>query len=120
MLFVYREFREHGRIRRAEIGANAQPITSDLAEGLKIPQDSGVIIPDVAPGGPADEAGLKAKDIIFSIDGRPINSSPKFTVSLYLHKHVEEMHMEVLRGKETVDLSVTPIDVRTVSIAYQS
>ena len=66
---------------------------------------------DVAPGGPADKAGLKAKDIILSIDGRPIDSLPKFTVSLYLHEHGEEMHMEVLRGKETVDLSVTPIDV---------
>ena len=44
VLFAYHEFREHGRIRRAEIGANAQPITSDLAEGLKLPQDWGVII----------------------------------------------------------------------------
>jgi serine protease Do len=111
VLFAYHEFREHGRIRRAEIGANAQPITSDLAEGLKLPQDWGVIISDVAPGGPADKGGLKAKDIILSIDGRPIDSLPKFTISLYLHEHGEEMHMEVLRGKETADLSVTPIDV---------
>jgi serine protease Do len=111
VFFAYREFREHGRIRRSEIGANAQPITSDLAEGLKLPQDWGVIISDVAPGGPADKGGLKAKDIILSIDGRPIDSLPKFTVLQYLHPHGEEMHMEVLRGKETVKATVKPLDV---------
>ncbi len=111
VLFAYHEFREHGRIRRSEIGANAQTITSDLAEGLKLPQDWGVIISDVAPGGPADKGGLKANDIILSIDGRPIDSLPKFTISLYLHEHGEEMHMEVLRGKATVNVAVTPLDV---------
>lgn len=111
VLFAYHEFREHGRIRRAEIGANAQTITSDLAEGLKLPQDWGVIISDVAPGGPADKGGMKPKDIILSIDGRPIDSLPKFTVSLYLHEHGEGMQMQVLRGKETVNLSITPIDL---------
>jgi len=32
----------------------------------------GVLVQAVAPGGPSDKAGLKPRDIIISIDGRPI------------------------------------------------
>lgn len=111
--FAYREFREHGRIRRTFIGANAQTITPDLASALKLPQDWGVIVSDVAPGGPADHAGLKAKDIVISMDGRPIDSLPKFTASLYLHKHDEALQMEVLRQGEARKLYIPAIEAPT-------
>jgi serine protease Do len=109
--FAYQEFKEHGRIRRTEIGANAQTITPDLAAGLRLPQDWGVIISDVVPAGPSDKAGLKAKDIVLSMDGRPIDSLPKFTISLYLHRRGQQLQMQVLRGKENATVSIAPIDV---------
>ena len=109
--FAYQEFKDHGRIRRTEIGANAQTISPDLAAGLKLPQDWGVIISDVVPGGPAAKAGLKAKDIVLSIDGRPIDSLPKFSIWLYLHRRVQQLQMQVLRNKENVNLSISPVDV---------
>ncbi len=109
--FAYQEFKEHGRIRRTEIGAKAQTITPDLAAGLKLPQDWGVIISDVVPGGPADKAGLKAKDIVLSIDGRPIDSLPKYAIWLYLHRRGQQLQMQVLRNKENVTLAVSPVDV---------
>jgi C-terminal processing protease CtpA/Prc len=31
---------------------------------------------DVTPGGPADSAGLKLRDIVLAIDGRPILGLP--------------------------------------------
>ena len=113
VLFAYNEFRQHGRIRRAEIGARAQTISPDLAAGLKLSQDWGVILSDVIPGGPSDKAGLKAKDIIVSIGGRAIDSLPKFSIALYLHGHGQSMQMQVLRGNETVNVSVTPLDLPT-------
>ena len=109
--FVYQELREHGRIRRIEIGANAQTITPDLAAGLKLPQDWGVIISDVIPGGPADKAGLKPRDVVLSMDGRPIDSLPKYSISLYLHRRGQQLQMQVLRSKEQMTLAVTPVDV---------
>ncbi len=109
--FAYQEFKDHGRIRRTEIGANAQTISPDLAAGLKLPQDWGVIISDVVPGGPAEKAGMKAKDIVLSIDGRPIDSVPKYSIWLYLHRRGQQLQMQVLRGKETVSLSLLPVDV---------
>src|SRR5262249_33730357 len=85
--FVYEELKRHGRVRRTVIGANAQTITPTLAAGLKLPQDWGVVISDVVPGGPADAAGLKVKDVVLAIDNRNIDSLPRFTAALYLHLH---------------------------------
>jgi serine protease Do len=110
--FVYEELRAHGRVRRTEIGANAQTITPDLAAGLKLPQDWGVILSDVVPGGPADKAGLQRKDIIVSVDGRRIDSLPRFSAMLYLHKRDQPIPMQVLRGTQTLTINVTPSDVR--------
>jgi serine protease Do len=108
--YVYQEFKEHGRLRRVTIGANAQNIAADLAVGLKLARDWGVVISDVLPGGPADKAGLKPKDVIVTVDNRVIDSLPKFSAFLYLHRRGQPMEMEVLRGGETVKLSITAVE----------
>jgi len=109
--FVYEELRAHGRVRRIEIGANAQSITPNLAAGLKLPQDWGVILSDIAPGGPADHAGLRRKDIVTAVDGRPIDSLPKFAALLYLHRREQPVQIDILRGEQALKVSVTPADV---------
>lgn len=108
--FVYHELREYGHVRQTYIGATAQTINSDLAAGLKLPQDWGVIISDVVPGGPADKAGLMPEDIVVSFDGRPMDSMPKFFSQLYLHKHGEPVQLEVLRGKEKKAVQIEAIE----------
>lgn len=111
--FVYEELRDHGHVRRSTIGADPQSITAPLAAGLKLPQDWGVIIADVQPGGPADTAGLKRRDIVQAIDGRPIDSLPKYAALIYLHKRGEPMQMEVLRGEKMMMLNITPQPLNT-------
>jgi serine protease Do len=108
--FAFHEFKEHGRIRRTVIGANAQTITPDLAAALKLPREWGVIISDVLPEGPGAKAGLKSKDIVLTLDNHPIDSLPKFSAWLYLHKHDEVLQMEVLRDGQTVKLLIPAIE----------
>ena len=57
--FVYQQIREHGRVRRGDIGAEVQTLTPALTSALDISTHSGVIVSDVIPGSPADEAGLR-------------------------------------------------------------
>lgn len=56
---VVRQMIRFGRVRRGEIGVNAQTITPMLAEALGLPVSVGVILSDVTPGGPAAKAGLQ-------------------------------------------------------------
>jgi len=108
--FVYEELKQYGRVRRTAIGANAHTITPILAAGLRLPQDWGVVISDVLPGGPAEAAGQKVKDIVIAIDNRNIDSLPRFTAALYLHPHDQPVEIDVLRLFEKIKLRITGID----------
>jgi serine protease Do len=108
--FVYHELKAHGFVLAVTIGAHAQTITPDLAAGLKLPQDHGVIVSDIDAGGPAAKAGLRPGDIVERIDGVLIDSFPKYTAFLYLHKREASLRMDVLRDGKPVVLSITPID----------
>src|SRR5882672_4984017 len=55
---VYQQLKKQGHVHRGEIGVFVQDITPALAGGLKLPRRSGVIVADVSPGGPAEQAGL--------------------------------------------------------------
>jgi serine protease Do len=104
--FVYEELKQYGRVRQTLIGASVQTINPTLAAGLKLSQDWGVIVSKVVPGGPADNAGLKSKDIVTAIDSREIDSLPKFAASLFLHRHDEAVQMDVVREKEALKLYI--------------
>ncbi len=104
--FAYPQLVKYGHIHQPEIGAILQTITPELAAGLRLPRDYGVIVSDVVPGGPADHAGLKIQDIIVSFDGRPTPTLPLFTQSLYMHASGEHAKLEVLRGSDHLALDV--------------
>src|SRR6201999_1669352 len=108
--FVYAELKAHGIVPSITIGAHAQTITPTLAAGLKLQQDSGVILSDVEPDSPAAKAGLKPEDIVLSLDEVPIDSLPKFTAFLYLHPRGRQMEIKVLRdGGKSISASVMPV-----------
>ncbi len=110
MHFVYTNLRKYGHVHRTEIQASAQNITPSLAAGLGLAQTWGVVISDVKPGGPADAAGLKLRDIVLAVDGRPILGLPGLTAALYLHPPDEVVRLEVLRGNEKMSLQVPALE----------
>src|SRR5205823_5865854 len=80
---VYKQIRKDGHVHRGEIGVSAQSITPELAAGLGLKQDWGVILSDVDPDGPAATSGLQPGDIVVSLDGKPIGDARQFQVGLY-------------------------------------
>jgi serine protease Do len=105
--FAYPQLLKYGHIHEPEIGAILQTITPELAAGLHLPRDFGVIVSDVVPGGPADRAGLRIQDIIVRVDGARTGSLPLFSQSLYMHGSGEHAKLEVLRGSDRLDLDVS-------------
>jgi serine protease Do len=103
---VYEQIRKDGHVHRGEIGVTAQSITPELAEGLDLKQDSGVILGDVAPDGPADAAGLKPGDIVTSLNGKPMDSSRQFANALYSIPLNQTVTVAVLRGAQKIDAKV--------------
>lgn len=65
---VMTQLLENGRVRRGMLGVNIQDITSDLAQGLGLKKNSGVIVSNVMKGSAAEKAGIVRGDIITKIN----------------------------------------------------
>lgn len=64
---------------QVETGMTLQTLTSDLARELGMQEGSkGVVVTDVAYGGPADQAGLMRGDVILEVDRKAVASANDF------------------------------------------
>jgi len=103
---VYEQIRKDGHVHRGEIGATAQSVTPELAAGLDLKDDTGVILGDVTPEGPADEAGLKPGDFVVSLNKKPMTNARQFETALYSIPLDQTVAIEVLRGTQHIATSV--------------
>ena len=65
-------------VQRPWLGAKLQALTSELAESLGLKRPAGALVADVTPDGPAARAGLKAGDLIVSVDGQAVDDPNAF------------------------------------------
>jgi serine protease Do len=104
--FVYENLRKYGHVHRSVIEAKGQTITPALAAALGLAQDWGVIISDVIPGGPAEAAGLKIRDVVLAADDHPVNTLPVYAAIQYVHPADQPLKLDVLRGTEKKTLFI--------------
>ncbi len=104
------QLRKYGHMHRQLIGVGVQAVTPILAGALGLPQESGVLISDVDPDGPAAKAGVKLNDIVTGIDGTRVLNVPMFMTGLLSHPGGKDVALDLVRaGKPTV-ASITPIE----------
>lgn len=72
--WVMRELLTQGAVRRAYLGIRIGEMTAANAEKLKLATRSGVLVVDVVPGSPAEEAGMKRNDVIVDFAGEPVRA----------------------------------------------
>lgn len=88
-----------------------QPMDPEVASFLKLGNQSGCVVSEVLEGSPAEAAGLKNRDIILAIDGRPLpRFKPDRVVVTYLDRELskrkpgDSVALTVLRGTERVEI----------------
>lgn len=72
---VLQDFTSRGRYIRPYVGLTTQEIDRATARSLGLPDTRGALISDVAPGSPAERAGLQPGDVVRSIGGTVITSN---------------------------------------------
>jgi len=73
---VMKSLREKGKVIRGYIGVAVQTLTPDLADALKLNPDlSGALVGEITPKSPAEKAGIKAGDVITSINGKKVEDA---------------------------------------------
>jgi serine protease Do len=107
---IVEQLRENGRVHRGVIEMQVQNVTPTMAAALRLPQSWGVIVSDIAPNGPADEAGLRIGDLILSIDGKVMDNIRQFGIGLYRHVTDSKVTLVVLRGTERLTFKVPVIE----------
>jgi serine protease Do len=103
---VFAQIRKTGRVRRGDIGVHTQTITPLLAEALGVAADAGVVLSDVAPGGPAARAGLQPGDLVLALDGKRMENGRQLRINLYAHGVNETVVIDVQRGDRKLSLRV--------------
>jgi serine protease Do len=68
---------------------------------------NGVLVQTVSPGGPSDKAGLKPRDIIISIDGRPIKDGNDLVEEIAGRRPGTTVRIGYLRDGKQADTVVT-------------
>ena len=72
---VLNQIKEHGRVRRGWLGVAIQNLTPDLSKELGLDDANGVLISDVLDTGPAGKGGIRAGDVITSVNGKSVRNS---------------------------------------------
>ncbi len=86
---------------------------------LSADENGQAIITSVIPGGPAEEAGLQANDIITEVDGVAVNGDIELLQSLLLGEEGVTIMLKYLRDGEKELITITRRQVQTASISYQ-
>ena len=92
---------EHGEVKRAWLGVSFQEMTPELATHFGGDFQGGALISAVVPGGPADEAGLKAGDVIVAVGETEIRQGHDLLRTVLRHSVGERLTVKVVRDGST-------------------
>jgi serine protease Do len=69
---VIESLRRRGRVVRPWLGISGAAVTPQIRRRLDLDAEEGVLVAEVVPASPADEAGLKPGDILVGVEARPL------------------------------------------------
>ncbi len=98
---------EHGRVRQGYLGVGTQPVRLTPVLAQQVGQETGLLLVSVAPGGPAEQAGLLLGDIIISVGGHPARQIDDLLTFLSDAKVGGKVQLRIVRGGKSLDLPIT-------------
>lgn len=114
MLYVAEQLRKDGEVRRGQTGAIFASLTAERARELELGIVRGAIVADVAPGSPAEQAGLRRQDVITRIQGRPVANAGSINATVGIAAPGSALNVVYLRdGRE----ATTSLPVETLTEA---
>ena len=98
------QLRRNGTVRRGRIGVTVGAVTREAAGAGST---RGALLAEVAPGSPAEKAGLRAGDIVTEIEGRQIEGPGNLTAIFGTLEPGKTVSLGYRRGGQTARTRVT-------------
>src|SRR6056297_1838502 len=99
--YVMQQLVEYGEVRRGSLGVEVQDLDGELRSALDVDQLDGAVVTEVEPDSAADEAGLRAGDVIVRLDRRAVAGSQQLRNIEGLLAVGREVVIEYLRNGKT-------------------
>jgi Do/DeqQ family serine protease len=98
-----------GKVQRPWLGAALQSVTPDIAESLGLAAPSGALVAKVHAKGPAAKAGLRAGDVVVSVDDKPVQDPQAFQYRFLTKGIGGATQLGVLRKGQQIKTSIALI-----------
>jgi serine protease Do len=98
---------ETGRQSEGRIGLALAPLSPDLRNQLDVPDGTqGVVVRNVEPGSPADQAGLQAGDVIVGVGDKQVASPSDAARAIHGASKDHAVALRIIRNGESIFVGV--------------
>jgi len=97
---------KEGRIARAQLGVMFKPVSPEVGKRLGLRPRQGMEIAQVTRGSAAETAGLKAGDILLSVDGKSLEEADDLRGYILGKKPGDHIQLDVLRKGKRIRIEV--------------
>ena len=106
----------YGSVIPPYLGIEAQALTPELAEKLKLGDRTGVLVTSVEKGSPAKNAGIKRSDVIETINEQPTPNLSAFNSITRLLEAGQTISVQLIRSRNRVDVALS---IRELQWSYK-
>ena len=96
-----------GKIQRATLGIGASDLTEMKCQCQLLDKASAVQVEEFDKGSAADLAGMKAKDIILSVNGLPIRNASDLQSMMAMHSAGDKIDLKIWRDQREMPVTAT-------------
>ncbi|HDJ1437981.1 TPA: serine endoprotease DegP [Serratia rubidaea] len=98
---------QYGQVKRGELGIMGTELNSELAQAMKVDAQRGAFVSQVMPKSSAAKAGIKAGDVIVTMNGKAISSFASFRAQIGTLPAGSKMSLGIIRDGKPVTVDVT-------------
>jgi len=113
---VMQQLIEFGVVKRGRLGVYIQDLTPQLAKAFDMKNLRGVVVSQIMPESPAEKVGLKAGDVITSVNGRDVDNSSDLKNIIGLLRIGRKVELIIVRNGREEHLSVVVTEQEQATI----
>ncbi len=104
---VVNQLKTTGKVTRPYLGVMLQDVDRNLSEAYQLDRPEGALIAQVAANSPAEQAGLKAGDIILGYNGQNLKRTSDLINLINRSQINQKVSLTILRANKRQEMNVT-------------